>query len=872
MMKLFICYAHADQDDLKPLVEVLAPLKAEGLIDAWSDHRIGVGEKWQDAISDALETCDVGLFLITRSFRASEFIRSVEKKRLLARYDEGTIKIVPIQLWSCDVTGSGFEAVQPLPGWNQWVYGSSDRAAISDHWRTVSQELRAIATDFSRARAPEITYDRIPFPGLLSFDPDQAAVFRGRDDEIRELSARLSGDQHMLILFGESGSGKSSLAKAGVAATLVPPTGGDADPLVITTPNATGSGDPFLGLAGELRRFFARAAHPTQRELATELASDLSQVTARIDQVLRGRPAGAEFVFVFDQFEETFIDRAVAEEHRAPYIRLVDHLANHPRVRVILTVRSDFYPNLTAHPEMNRRHNSPGCPYNVQPLGLDRVRDIIEDPARAAGFTFDPGLVDRLVKDAGAEGNKAVPLLAFCLAELVKPLRKGTDGDLGAVPLSERVLRASAYEAMGGMNGAIGRAAEAARQGASDEVLARLARKLVTETADGRPARLAASWQEIASDVEARALAERLIDARLLVKSKDSVEIAHEALVGAWAALESWIERHKDDLHQRARVEVEARQWADHGRDPKLLWPHERLAPLDKALTRLGVTYDKEEHIKEFIRPEATRLIERLKDRATSHDEREDIGRRLDKIGDRRPGVGVINGVPDILWCKVPSGSVELESGLGHRNVAAFKIAAYPITNGQFQAFLKAADYSSREWWRGLATGPLIDGAVRRYRNHAAIEVSWFDAKAFCRWLSDKRGEPVRLPIEAEWQWAAQSGNATFVYPWGAGWSDLVANTSEAEIRRAIAVGMYPDGQSYHGTYDMAGNVWEWCADEYARDDVGTEQDSEFVSCVARGGSWFNDRDDARATYRYSLLPFERDDHLGFRVCTGPSV
>ena len=203
--------------------------------------------------------------------------------------------------------------------------------------------------------------------------------------------------------------------------------------------------------------------------------------------------------------------------------------------------------------------------------------------------------------------------------------------------------------------------------------------------------------------------------------------------------------------------------------------------------------------------------------------------------------------------------------------VEAFRIAAYPVTYAQYRTFLDAGDgYQAEEWWQDLTKDPEPAEQLRRYPSYPADNVSWYDATAFCRWLSAKLGFEVRLPDEWEWQRAAQSARSDFVYPWGPDWPDELANTVESGIGRTTAVGMYPGGRSRQGVYDLAGNVWEWCRNEY-RDprkiDPGGDE-----SRVLRGGSWNLNQDYARADYRLGNHPNNRYGfNYGFRVvCASP--
>ena len=130
--------------------------------------------------------------------------------------------------------------------------------------------------------------------------------------------------------------------------------------------------------------------------------------------------------------------------------------------------------------------------------------------------------------------------------------------------------------------------------------------------------------------------------------------------------------------------------------------------------------------------------------------------------------------------------------------------------------------------------------------------------------LSKYRG--IRLPTEWEWQWAATGGRSGFEYPWGVEWGVSKANTSESDLYHTTAAGPYPAGASPCGALDMSGNVWEWCLNEYKL--LNNIAICGNADRAVRGGSWFFDKNYARAQYRYSKRsrPIDRDDDNGFRI------
>ena len=239
-------------------------------------------------------------------------------------------------------------------------------------------------------------------------------------------------------------------------------------------------------------------------------------------------------------------------------------------------------------------------------------------------------------------------------------------------------------------------------------------------------------------------------------------------------------------------------------------------------LRLLGVEPDKmRSPEREFLCPERVRLEAELK-LPIGHSRRAFIGDRLAELGDTRRGVGLRpDMLPDIDWCHVPGGSVRI--GLtGNRfevfEVEPFYIARYVVTVSQFTAFAMNEAYRDDEWWKGLPMEPSERAPVQQYPpvpNHPADLVSWYQAIAYCRWLSRALGYNVRLPTEWEWQQAAVAGNPTLLYPWGTEWHSDYANTKEGGVGRLVSVGLYPQGASPVGAMDMSGNMYEWCQNPY---------------------------------------------------------
>jgi len=199
-------------------------------------------------------------------------------------------------------------------------------------------------------------------------------------------------------------------------------------------------------------------------------------------------------------------------------------------------------------------------------------------------------------------------------------------------------------------------------------------------------------------------------------------------------------------------------------------------------------------------------------------------------------------------------------------NVSAYGIGLYPVTNAQYAAFITALNRRPPAHW--------IDGApLPGLEHHPVVNVTWGDAAAYCLWLSDITGKTYRLPSEAQWEKAAR-GTDGRLFPWGNRWDRHRCNTLENGERQTTPVGSYsPDGDSFYGCADMAGNVWEWVLDWYSKDyyahSLALDNPLGPVNGavkVLRGGSFNNDAWQARTTNRSYANRNQARPEVGFRV------
>ncbi len=263
-------------------------------------------------------------------------------------------------------------------------------------------------------------------------------------------------------------------------------------------------------------------------------------------------------------------------------------------------------------------------------------------------------------------------------------------------------------------------------------------------------------------------------------------------------------------------------------------------------------------------------LESEILDPSTPPERRFAIGDELVRRGDSRKGVGLdARGLPVIDWVEITGGGFLYGEERMPRDLPTFYIARYPITNAQYQAFIDAGGYREERWWEGLQRLEAPEDPGWGEPNGPRETVSWYEAMAFCRWLSESLGYEIRLPTEEEWEKAARGSDGR-IYPWGedyrAGFAnvyDTIAKAGPTNLKQTTAVGLYPQGASPYGVLDLSGNVCEWCLSE--SDHPGqVDLDSDAIR-VLRGGSFLLPPSSARASNREMYLPIGRLDG-GFRV------
>ena len=352
-----------------------------------------------------------------------------------------------------------------------------------------------------------------PYLGLLCYDIGDADMFFGRDIEIADCMRRLQGVR-LLAIVGPSGSGKSSLVRAGIAAAL----------------ERTGR-RPFVVTAG---------SRPTS--------------------VLTDAPS-VDTVLIVDQFEEVFTHCTTQERERF-FAGLVAEAAGCP---VVISMRADHLGALAAYPDIARLIER-GL-YLLGPMDEDGLRAAITGPADSAGMLLEPGLVDLLIREVDGQPG-ALPLLSHALRRtwerregrtLTVEGYRATGGIRGSVAQSAEQL----YESL----------TESERL-----VLRQVLLRLVSATDEGDPVRTRVNRRVLSTDPEREHIIDRLVSARLVTADQETIQIAHEALVRAWPRLSNWLDDDVEGLRILRHLTAAADAWQGMGEPDSELYRGTRLS------------------------------------------------------------------------------------------------------------------------------------------------------------------------------------------------------------------------------------------------------------------------------------------------------
>jgi tetratricopeptide (TPR) repeat protein len=438
-----------------------------------------------------------------------------------------------------------------------------------------------------------------PFRGLQRFDFEHRSIYFGRTKAINEVLGMLrwQGDAGcpFVLVFGNSGAGKSSFLRAGVLPFLVEPgviEGVGVWKRAIFEPSDS-TGDLLDGLAAA---FFAPEGLPdlaramSEAQLAAQLRDFPETVVPLLqrelglleDALQRERPVEvprlARFALVIDPLEEVFTRPGASAEDRERFFRALEALARSKLVWILASMRSDFYERCAEHPRLLELKSVQGQ-YHLPPPTLIEKGLMIRLPARLAGLQFeesaDQGKLDEVLLNAASSDPGALPLLQFTLDELYQRSHAWETG----------LLTFKTYHALGGLQGAVRTRAE--------ETLAEVEKMLgprlegtfsavfsalvgLKQEVTQRAVRLYSQRNRLIEDPDRKIFVEAFIAARLFMADVDDekqpvITLGHEALLQHWPRLADWIEKNHDFLRERDRLVGAARHWREKDCDAAFL-------------------------------------------------------------------------------------------------------------------------------------------------------------------------------------------------------------------------------------------------------------------------------------------------------------
>lgn len=756
--------------------------------------------------------------------------------------------------------------------------------------------LLDLASEVIAARSGIITWEQLgradltdayqesgqpPYKGLAHFDVADFDHFYGRDGVTADLIQNLH-QYNFLAIVGASGSGKSSVVRAGLIPVLqgkkqlegiLLPDGSSDWSIRILTPTDS----PLLSLATVLSDSVDEAMR--MRDLYAEKADGL-KTHGRF--FLQKNGGDKLFIFV-DQFEELFTQCKDRTERQA----FVDNLitAAQGPVIVIITLRADFYAQCAQFEKL--RHILSHQQLYLGPMNKKELRQAVELPATRYGWKFESGLVDLLLEDVGDEPG-ALPLLSHALLETWQR-REGV------------TMTLTGYVASGGIRGAIAETAESVFQQRLTPEQRPIARAIflrLTELGEGtQDTRRRASFSELITrstneDVIDTVLSV-LTDARLVMVdlaeggSEKTIEVTHEALIREWPTLREWLNESRDDLRQHRQITADTLNWVKYGRDDGLLYRGVRLG---NALKWMGGNVQQMSRLeRQFIETshQAVLAEKRAKEEGQQRElqmvqglaaSQGQAARRLRGMVMALGGAAVlmmaviailVTPIIQEAWAKaeasgemVPfaAGPVTLgsddanlieatffrEAPAATLSLPAFALDAFEVSNAQYALCAEHGD----------CTVPLDQTAFQNEEkaDHPVTHVTVFQANTFCQWIGR------RLPTELEWVKAVRGAENGRDWPNNAPptlltanlpFNDAAAFTSSQPISGTQPVTSLPEGVSLEGIYNLIGNVWEWTTSYYQEDyDFGGEYDVTRIwdgqpetfqgddAFIVRGGGW----------------------------------
>lgn len=918
---VFISHSQVDRDTALALAEAL---RAKGLATFLDLENLHSGDRWLDALQARLVDCTAFVVLVgsqgVQRWVGAE-VGAALNQHLSPTGDSPRLPIHPVLLGD-----TAPEALPPFLALFQAVRWSTDQPDAP------ADLVAALAAGQQRLDLRP-RFSGCPYLGLATFQQAEAELFFGRrtetlaalaglgdqqqrsPDQLARGGGGISGYRRWLQIEGASGSGKSSLVRAGLLplvhrGALWPRTG-------LSQWKVVGPMMPGLRPLESLAEAFEVALQPDkrQRDIAARHARWRADPRA-LALHLRGQKDGVNapgtgWLLVIDQFEELFT-LAEAAERSAIDAALAEALAD-PELPLFLvsTVRADFLDRIADQlPRLAAIYNARCHRYLLGPIDREGLREVIELPAHLAGLD---------------------------VSEVSTAIQQEAEGEPGALPLVENALRllweqrvgahlsGERYRVLGGLPGMLSSAADKLMARTAAQVQQRFGRRhanaalellltLVKYDPGGRHTRRRISRDDavqaagnghdavgecVLAWLSGQRDLERPSDApgdalRLVVVHQEGgatyVDLIHETLIRTrrgsddqtvpyWQALTDYVEAHRDRDLMRQQLALDIEPW-------RLAAPWRRvwhLASLGRARAyrrlRLPPRTLEGRFVAASLRWQLALVGTLLLCSSLLAES------MLWALAHNLPIPYVFiqplwmlgwTPIPETVAIAPPPGgryTMGCLSGRDDQGGPSCKgrraptevPMARPCAMGKTEVtFLEYDRFLWATRGKGFDANIYPSDAGWGRWSRPAINVSWHDAQAYVAWLQTlEPGAGWRLPSEAEWEHAARGANHG-PYPWGSADPVRRANFIGEQREMTLPVGSYP---AYGGLHDMAGNVWEWVEDKAKFDDTSAD-----AVRVLRGGSWYNNEHFLRVANRYDNPPDYRLNYIGFRVCRASHI
>lgn len=579
---VFLSYNSSDHAAVLRVAETLRDRGLQPFLDRWS---LAAGRPWMPELERVLRQCrSAAIFVGPQGLGR---IQQRERElAILRQANEPGFAVIPVLL-------SGTKPADLALGFlalNTWVdlrQGLTDNAIgiLAAGIRGEPTPLEILA-EIQRAKAGVC-----PYRGLHYFREEDAPFFHGRDAFVRSL-IETTGRFPFIAVVGPSGSGKSSVVRAGLVPELRRREGNHTETWDIVT--MVPAAEPLKSLAFEMVGLLQPDFDAIRRrEAANELAGywlrGSTRIADTITDLVKSRPDLERILLVVDQWEELYTS-CEDQEARSRFIGDLLDASERSPVKIVMTVRADFFGKVLEDRALRDRIEQ--AVVTLAPMNPDELRRAIEEPARTVGLKFEDGLVDDILEDVGNEPG-GLPLLEFVL-EMLWERRRGHE------------LSHDAYRAIGKIQGAIAKRAdeEFQRLPPEQQQIARRALVRLVNPGEGREdTRRRAELDELGAN--AAAVVKTLTARRLLVTGRDAasgketVEVTHEALIQRWPSLKQWVDLDRAFLRSYHRIKEEADDWEVHQKDASLLLPPGRR--LEEGRDLLKTHTDDLEPIQEYI-------------------------------------------------------------------------------------------------------------------------------------------------------------------------------------------------------------------------------------------------------------------------------